>query len=239
MLYVLILGFFIGMSHALEADHLAAMAAMSSDRSESRRHFVLRGTFWGIGHTATLFLLCAIVLIFGLSLSESVAARLESIVGVMLIVLGAHLLVRMAKQRIHFHVHQHDEGPAHLHAHSHAGDAVNHSESAHRHEHPTTPPNRALLVGLVHGAAGSSALLTLVIASTESVVLAISYVLVFGLGSIIGMTLLSLVVVWPLQLVERTAKILHFGVLSAAAIFAIGVGGNIVIDTAQLAWGVL
>lgn len=94
---ILALGFLIGMSHALETDHLAAVASMAADRSPSARHarpryLALRGAAWGFGHTITLFAICTSVILFGLVLTEEHAAALEFGVGVMLVL---HVLVRM------------------------------------------------------------------------------------------------------------------------------------------------
>lgn len=237
MLSILAVGFFIGMSHALEADHLAAMAAMSGDRTGGKRKMMVRGAFWGAGHTITLFMLGGLVLVFGFVLTDTNAARLEFAVGLMLVFLGLHLCYRMVRRRIHFHAHSHTDGKIHLHAHSHLGETTPHAASAHDHSHPEGLPWRALFVGLMHGAAGSAGLLALVIASTQSAVIALAYILIFGVGSICGMAMLSYAVAWPLQAVERSAKFVHIGVTLAAAIFAIGVGVNVMNDTVGPAWG--
>ena len=191
MLGILALGFLMGMSHALEADHLAAMAAMSSDRSGGKRRMMVRGAFWGTGHTLTLFILGGVVLIFGFVLTDAGAARLEFAVGIMLVLLGLHLFYSMVRRRIHFHAHAHDNGKPHLHAHSHNGETKKHADSGHDHVHAQGLPWKALLVGLVHGAAGSAGLLTLAVATTQSPLIALGYILVFGIGSICGMALLD------------------------------------------------
>ncbi|HFE38643.1 MAG TPA: high frequency lysogenization protein HflD, partial [Gammaproteobacteria bacterium] len=121
MISFLLLGFFIGMSHALEADHLAAVGALATSGKTTPKRLAFLGMSWGAGHTTTLLLLCSIVMVFGYVLSERVEAGMEFIVGIMLILLGIHVLWKMYKGRIHFHVHEHD-GNQHLHAHSHAGD---------------------------------------------------------------------------------------------------------------------
>ncbi|MGV6819574.1 MAG: high frequency lysogenization protein HflD [Parvularcula sp.] len=237
MFGILVLGFFMGMSHALEADHLAAIAAMSGEKSGGRRKMMLRGAFWGAGHTLTLFFLGGLVLLFGFVLTDAGAARLEFSVGVMLVLLGGHLFYRLVSRRIHFHAHEHGDGQVHLHAHSHAGDTTNHARSSHDHAHPAGLPWRALFVGLMHGAAGSAGLLTLAIATTQSPVIALGYIFIFGVGSICGMALLSYAVAWPLGMVERSAKALHLGVTVAAGLLAIGIGMNVMASTMGLAWG--
>lgn len=236
MLGFLSLGFLMGMTHALEADHLAAMAAMSADRTGGRRRMALRGALWGTGHTIMLFMLGALVLIFGYALTETRAARLEFAVGVMLVGLGANLLWRLARRRVHFHAHSHGDGTVHLHAHQHAAERGAHDASPHAHEHRQGLPWRALVVGLMHGAAGSAGLLTLAVATTQSPTVALGYVLIFGLGSICGMASLSLVVAWPLGAMESTARVLHVGVAVLAATVAMGLGVEVMAENAHLAW---
>lgn len=237
MLGILALGFLMGMSHALEADHLAAMAAISGDRSTQKRKMMMRGAFWGAGHTLTLFVLGSLVIVFGFVLTDANAARLEFAVGVMLVLLGVHLVVRMSRRKIHFHAHSHEDGKPHLHAHSHHGETGGHTASSHHHSHPEGLPWRALLVGLVHGAAGSAGLLTLVIATTQSPLISLAYIIIFGVGSIFGMAVLSYAVAWPLGAIERSARSIHMTVTVAAALFAFGIGANVMLSTATLAWG--
>ena len=237
MLSVLFLGLLMGMIHALEADHFAAVAAMSVDKSGGKNKMMVRGAFWGMGHTVTLFLVGGVVIIFGLSLTDADFARLEFAVGVMLVLLGVHLFYRLVRQRIHFHIHTHVDGKAHLHAHSHAGEAKNHSDLAHDHPHHHKAPWKALLVGLVHGAAGSAGLLTLAIATVESPAMAMGYIFIFGVGSILGMMILSYAVAWPLSLVERSAAFLHKAFCIGAGLVTIGIGFNVMASTLNPAWG--
>ncbi|RME14645.1 MAG: high frequency lysogenization protein HflD [Alphaproteobacteria bacterium] len=237
MLGFLALGFVMGMSHALEADHLAAMAAMSADRTGGRRRMALRGAFWGLGHTVTLFLLSGLVLVFGFALTEQRSALLEAGVGVMLVGLGVNLLWRLARRRVHFHAHSHGDGGLHLHAHSHAGETGAHAQSHHDHDHPAGLPWRALLVGLMHGAAGSAGLLALALAATQSAAVALAYIVVFGIGSMAGMAALTFVVAWPLGMVERAARVVHLGLVVLAAALAIGIGIDVVLTNAPAALG--
>lgn len=237
MLGFLSLGFLMGMSHALEADHLAAMAAMSADKTGGRNRMALRGAFWGTGHTIMLLVLGGLVLIFGYALTEARAARLEFSVGVMLVLLGGNLLWRLARRRVHFHAHLHGDGRVHLHAHSHAGETGPHDASPHQHEHPAGLPWPALLVGLMHGAAGSAGLLTLAVATTQSPAVALGYILIFGVGSVAGMAALSYAVAWPMGAVERAARVLHVAVAVLAGLVAIGLGVEVMAANAPLAWG--
>ena len=232
----LVLGFLVGMGHALEADHLAAVGSMAAGRSSPRR-LAFMGAIWGLGHTITLFVLCSAVIAFGLVLNERAAAALEFSVGVMLVVLGLDVLRRMRKAKVHFHVHEHGDGQPHIHAHSHLGSKHPHHQDPHQHAHPKGFPVKALLVGLVHGAAGSAALLALALAASRDPWLAIGYVILFGLGSICGMAALTFVAAWPLGFAERSAKWLHRGLHVAISSAAIILGASVMLETGRIIWG--
>ncbi len=239
MLSFLVLGFLIGMAHALEADHLAAIGSMAARGSGGVRHMVVRGMSWGLGHTITLFAICALVLLFGFALTDERAAALEFAVGIMLVLLGLDVLRRIRTKRVHFHLHDHGDGRPHLHAHSHAGSDVRHAEDPHDHAHPQGLSLRALAVGLIHGAAGSAALLALAVAATGEPAVALLYVAVFGVGSIVGMGFLSFVAAWPLAGIERHAAIAHRLLAGGAGAVAIFIGAEIIISTGPVAWEML
>ena len=228
----LALGFLIGMQHALEADHLAAVGALVDGQSGSRGRLVLRGAAWGLGHTITLFAICSAVILLGVNISTRLSTALEFSVGVMLFVLGIDVLRRMRKKRIHFHVHAHKDKKPHVHAHSHGRSVQPHSEDPHVHQHVKGFPKKALLIGLMHGGAGSAGLLALAVAATQQVSMALGYVFLFGIGSLVGMTTLTMIVSWPLGIVERNVTWIYQGITYGAGIFAIGLGIVVMIDNA-------
>ena len=160
MTSILLLGLLIGMQHALEADHVAAVSSFVV-RGGTRRRMVAHGLTWGLGHAASLSLFAGAAIGLGASLGSRMALWLEAAVALMLILLGAHLLYRLWRDKVHFHRHRHGDGTVHVHAHSHAGEARAHARSVHGHEHPAGLPLRALAVGLMHGMAGSAALVVL------------------------------------------------------------------------------
>src|SRR6188474_1690343 len=165
---ILVVGLLLGMQHATEADHLAAVATLTT-RQNSLARVLRQGIAWGIGHTLTLMLFAGAVLALGQVISPGLEKGLETAVGLMLIVLGADVLRRLWRDRVHFHVHTHAPQPPHVHAHSHRGDGA-HADSAHRHEHATREwPLRALAIGMVHGLAGSAALVVLSLQAVPSV----------------------------------------------------------------------
>ncbi|MGD9851747.1 MAG: urease accessory protein [Nitrospirales bacterium] len=217
MLTLLGLGFALGMRHALEADHAAAVASLAI-RSHSLSHTIRQGLAWGIGHTLTLLLFSSMVLILGKVIPEQFAEGLECAVGVMLIGLGFDVLRRMWKEGIHFHIHQHPDELPHFHAHTHHTKESHAVPMAHAHAHPVGFPYRALLVGLMHGMAGSAALIVLTLQTVISPSEAISYILMFGLGSTLGMGLFSLVMAIPLWYSPQSLTWLHQGIQTCVGI---------------------
>lgn len=228
---LLILGCLIGMTHALEADHLAAIATLSARRS-TRRQLILRGAYWGLGHTISLFAVCGAAILAGLVITAPIEAALELCVGIMIVGLGTHLLATFRRRRIHFHVHDHG-GARHIHAHSHRDEPVPHAQSAHDHEHADSGSVRALAIGMVHGTAGSGALLVLAAAAAQSASTALLYIAAFGLGSIIGMAALSCAVSFPLTLLQHGAQRVRTGTVVAIGCAALGVGGSLIADSAR------
>jgi len=217
MLTLLSLGFVLGMRHALEADHAAAVASLAL-RNNSMSHTLKQGLAWGMGHTLTLLLFSSIVLLLGAVIPENFAEGLECAVGVMLIGLGIDVFRRMWKERIHFHLHQHPNEPPHFHAHSHQTQLRHASASSHNHPHLNEFPYRALLVGLMHGMAGSAALIVLTLQTVISPTEAVLYILMFGLGSTLGMALFSIVMAIPLWYSTRSLTCLHHSIQACVGV---------------------
>lgn len=228
MLAFLGLGFMLGMQHALEADHIAAVSSIAARRSHVS-DIVKHGLTWGLGHTITLFLFAGVALVLGRSIPEHIERPLETAVGVMLVGLGAHVLWRLWRDRIHFHQHRHDDGTRHIHVHSHAGEAVSHGKSPHEHRHGFRW--RSLLVGLMHGMAGSAALLVLAVSQATDPVQGLLYVLLFGIGSMIGMGILSTVIALPIAASAKFLTWANRGLQIAVGIITIAIGLNTIIGT--------
>lgn len=245
MVSFLILGFLIGISHALEADHLAAVGALAGSGRSSSKKLAFLGASWGLGHTTTLLALSSAVLVFGFVLSDSVAAGMEFAVGVMLVLIGMHVFWKIRQSRIHFHIHEHGDGNKHFHAHSHSKTHTSkeldakqtHKKEPHFHKHGFSL--RAYLIGLMHGAAGSAGLIALTAVATRDVATAFSYVLVFGFGSICGMALLTYAVSWPLRLSENMAGRFFKITQGAIATITIVIGTNVMIENGPVIWGSL
>ena len=194
---VLGLGFLIGLQHALEADHVAAVSSLVSRRTGIRA-ISQHGIAWGIGHTLTLLVVAGTCIALKTSIPEATAEKLEFAVGVMLVGLGAHVLWRLWRERVHFGGHRHADGTYHAHVHSHREDPAPHAQSSHEHEHQKAMRWRTMLVGTVHGMAGSAALVVLAASSIDSPWVGFAYILLFGIGSIFGMAVLSAVIALPL-----------------------------------------
>ncbi len=197
MLSVLLLGFLLGMRHAVEADHVAAVASMAT-RTSSFKEAMKLGATWGLGHTLTLFIFGSIVIYSTSVIPDTLALSLEFVVGIMLVLLGIDVIRRMFKERVHFHLHKHDDGIKHFHAHSHQGEGA-HKKSAHGHTHPKGFHVRSLFVGMMHGMAGSAALIILTLQTVESPFMGLVYIALFGFGSVVGMAVLATVIMVPLR----------------------------------------
>ena len=229
---LLALGFVLGVRHALEADHVAAVATLAT-RSSSARATARLAALWGAGHAATLFLVAGSVVLLGATIPDTLARVLEAAAGVLLVVLGADVLRRLRQQRVHFHVHRHDGGVRHLHAHAHDQPApAPHEAAAHDHGHPPLLFWRALLVGSVHGMAGSAALVMLSVQAVPSPASALGYVAVFGLGSVLGMVLFSVAIALPFRLRPRALEGAWRGLQAALGAASIGIGAWVVLRTA-------
>ena len=231
MLGILGLGFLLGMQHALEADHIAAVSSIAARRSNVA-DIVKHGLTWGIGHTLTLFTFAGAALVLGRAVPETLARPIEFAVGVMLVGLGAHVLWRLWRDRVHFHKHHHGDGTVHVHVHSHAGETTPHSGALHTHEHGFRW--RTLLVGLMHGMAGSAALLVLTVSQASSIAIGLGYVALFGLGSMIGMGALSTVIAVPIALSARWLTLANNGLQAAIGAITVAIGVRTIVETALM-----
>ncbi|MBV7506759.1 sulfite exporter TauE/SafE family protein [Bacillus sp. sid0103] len=188
-LSILALGFVLGIKHAIEPDHVIAVSTIASQSKKLFRSS-LAGVFWGIGHTATLFIMGIILIFMKGEIPEEWAMSLEFLVGIMLVYLGASTLLSF--KNIHVHQHEHD-GENHKHVHSH----TNSGQHVHKHKHKNVSYLRSLVIGLVHGLAGSGAMVLLTMSTVKSVWEAAVYILIFGVGTIIGMLFFTTIIGIP------------------------------------------
>lgn len=217
---VLLIGFVLGLQHAIEADHLAAVSTIVSEKKSLVSASIVGG-LWGLGHTISLFVVGAVVIFLKLQISETSEARLEVIVGVMMILLGINALRKLFSAET-VHVHKHDHGEReHVHIHSH-GDEL--AESHHRFS------LRSILIGMIHGLAGSAALMLLVVPTISPPWLALSYIAIFGIGSIGGMMAMSFLIGLPMHFTVNRFGILNKGLRLVAGCFSLILGGFIVYE---------
>lgn len=221
---VLGLGFLLGARHALDPDHVAAVSTMLS-RRPSLQASGLIGFSWGFGHTVVLLLAGLAVILLKISIPARLAMACELVVGMMLVGLGGSLAWTLYRERWHVHAHRHDGG-THLHLHSHWVHAD------HGHEHWFRVSLRPFLVGMVHGLAGSAALMFVVLSTVRTVWGGIAYILVFGIGSIVGMMLLGLLISLPLALSASLGRHAQLAVQGLASLASVGLGFVMIIRIA-------
>lgn len=176
--FPLLLTIYAGFIHAFEADHLLAVSNIVSQRDNVKLS-LKDGIFWGLGHTSTIFFVGVLMIVFKAGISDQYFRYFESLVGVMLIALAIYRMViffRTKKVVIHAHPHQH-AGEQHKHLHVHVGN-----KQVHQHKH-----SLAYGVGLVHGLAGSGALILIAMSQMKSPADGLIYLIIFGAGCIVGM----------------------------------------------------
>jgi len=216
----LFLGFILGMRHATDADHVVAIATIVS-RERSMAGSALIGAAWGVGHTITVMAVGTAIIVFGVVIPPRLGMSMEFAVGVMLVVLGVLTLTGMGRvaraaygharlpggqeRDLHDHLHTHGD---YVHRHQHG-----HGPGAHGHAEEHTPLGRLdrsglgrisfyswlrpFVVGLVHGLAGSAAVALMILSIIREPVAALGYLLLFGLGTIVGMMLITLILSAP------------------------------------------
>ena len=213
------LGLILGLRHALDPDHIAAVSTIVSE-SRSVRRSSLIGTCWGLGHTMSLLIAGVLVIALKVQISDRAALWMEFAVALMLILLGLKAILRSLRGwRIHVHRHTHD-GRSHSHMHLHRPS----EEHAHQHRHLILSGARPFLVGMVHGMAGSAALMILVLATIPSAVAGLIYIAVFGLGSVGGMLIMSSLISLPFILTRKRFNVLSQGLQVAVGLFSLSFG---------------
>jgi ABC-type nickel/cobalt efflux system permease component RcnA len=227
MVSPLAFGFVLGLQHAFEPDHLAAMSSLIAGKTGVRR-LTGHGVVWGLGHLLTLALVGGLLLFGKIKLDEKLSGTLTLAAGAMLVALGLHVLYRLLRDRIHFHIHDHAaEETRHLHAHSHKAEALPHGRSPHDHDHARSLL-RPLAVGVMHGLAGSGAMAVLAAATADSTMTGMIFLLLFGIGSVIGMAAMSVFLAVPLTLTARSLTLANRCLQAGAGIFSLVVGTAVI-----------
>ena len=216
---VLAFGFVLGLKHAVEVDHLAAVSTIVSERKNLLSSLLIGG-LWGVGHTISLLITGVLVILFHVEIGERLALFLEFCVGLMLIALGANALRKLWRGgHLHLHIHNHG-GRAHVHPHIHDGEQ---ETGTHTH-HGLRPGMRPLLVGMLHGLAGSAALMLLVLSTITRPLVGFAYIIIFGVGSIGGMMIMSALVSLPLYLTATRFNRVNLMMRTLAGLFSLSFG---------------
>ena len=253
LIAILGFGFLLGMRHATDPDHVIAVSTIVS-RERSIVKAGLIGALWGVGHTVTILIVGAAIILLGIAIPTRLGLTMEFSVGLMLILLGilnltgaltwitdkfspAHPKVEGS----HAHLHEHD-AKLHLHWHTHAGEAQHHGESM-------APPRwfdrsaanstqngasrtrlglfhtlRPLFIGLVHGLAGSAAVALLVLSTIHNPKWAVLYLLVFGVGTVAGMMLITVVISLPFSFAGYKFAWLNRGLIVGSGVLSLAFG---------------
>jgi high-affinity nickel permease len=219
---ILAFGFVLGLKHAIEADHVAAVSTIASEQ-RSLLGSSLVGALWGIGHTISLLAAAALIVLLHIEISDRVSLGLEFMVGLMLIILGVNALRKLLRGgHLHIHVHQHG-GRQHVHPHIHDGRQLDG-----RSHHGLKLQRRPLIIGMIHGLAGSGALMLLVLSTIRQPVVGLFYVLIFGVGSTGGMMLMSALVGLPAKLTAQRFSRANAILRAGSGAFSIVLGSIIV-----------
>jgi high-affinity nickel permease len=216
---VMLLGFILGLKHALDPDHMVAISTIVGE-SKSVKRSSLIGTFWGLGHTTSLLLAGVAVIALKVQISDRAGLLMEFGVALMLVALGLNSMLKPLRGwKVHFHRHTHD-GSTHSHLHVHrAGE-----EHSHQHRHLMRFGARPFFVGMVHGMAGSAALMILVLATIPSAIAGLIYIAVFGLGSVGGMLIMSSLISLPFVLTRKRFHRFTEGLQVLAGLFSLSFG---------------
>lgn len=253
LLGILALGFFLGMRHATDADHVIAVATIVA-RERSTRSATAIGAAWGIGHTLTILVVGGAIILLGWAIPPRVGTSMEMAVGAMLCVLGlinlrgitgwvresVEEMRRRPSHHVHAHAHQHGD---YVHTHVHG-----HEPESHPHDPQRTPVSwldrhfgrvgvyqivRPLVVGVVHGLAGSAAVTLLVLATIERSRWAMLYLLVFGIGTVAGMMLITAAIGLPFAATGRRFARMHRGLRLASGALSLVFGVFVAYEAAR------
>jgi High-affinity nickel-transport protein len=249
LLSVIALGFFLGMRHATDPDHVIAVTTIVA-RHRSIKHAALIGGLWGVGHTLTILAVGGAIILLGWVIPARVGLSMEFSVGLMLILLGimnltgimqwinsnfAAATLAMGPPAAHadLHSHSHSHGD-YIHTHAHT-----HNPEDHPHDAERTPLNwldrhfsgiglyqlaRPLVVGLVHGLAGSAAVALLVLTTIRDPWWATAYLAIFGVGTIAGMMLITAAIGVPFAYAGKMSLRMNWGIRVASGLISLGFG---------------
>ena len=241
MLAALSIGFLLGLKHATDADHVVAVSTIAGEFGNAWRGIWV-GASWGLGHTTPLLAVGLVILLLKeavLDRFEAVAPVLEFGVGVMLVVLGAQVFFNLRRGRLHLHAHAHN-GPDHVHIHAtHEAGAEPREIGGHIHFRPGRPTFRlkSYVIGAVHGLAGSAAVMLVLLPQIGSVWAGVGYLVLFGIGTMISMAMITVVLGVPFAVGGRFRGLDRAVARLAGAaslVFGFGLMADLALGTALL-----
>ena len=227
---VLAIGGLLGLRHAFEPDHLAAVSTLATRPGGRRLWSAARlGLIWGLGHTVTVGAVALLVLVLGVQLPARLWPAAELVVAALLIMLGTLVIWRYARGRWHMHAHSHQPSvDSHLHLHSHA------TGSGHAHQHGRADARRSLGFGVAHGLAGSGAIAALLVAAVPDAMSRLAYFAAFSAGTIVGMLgvslTLSVLVRFAADRGARWATILHVGAAAGSVVAGVVLAQQVILS---------
>lgn len=217
---ILLIGFLLGMRHATDPDHVVAITTIIARQPELKKAGFI-GVLWGIGHTCTVFVVGAMIIVFRVTIPPRVGLSMEFAVAAMLIILGILNLTGTLKQlQERFLINSFPKDAA---ANLKVGNS-NRTLDRTFQGLGAYAFFRPLFVGIVHGLAGSAAVALLVMATMHDAWSAIAYLLLFGLGTIIGMVLITMLIAMPFLVAGRRFSGLNRGMTIASALISMGFG---------------
>lgn len=219
------IGLLLGFRHAFEPDHLAAVSTLAT-RSPKLSAAARLGAAWALGHTVSVGVVTLAIMAFGLRLPESLWPAADFLVALLLMALGLGVITRYARGRWHLHAHSHGDGDPHLHLHSHARDA------SHAHRHARGDARRSLGFGVLHGLAGSAAVLLLLVATADTRAAQLGLFAAFGVGTLAGMMTVTVSLAAAVRAASqrgaRWATVLHVGTAVASVAVGLVLAGRVV-----------
>ncbi len=224
-LAILSIGLVFGLKHATEVDHVVAVSTIVSQHKNVFRS-ALVGLLWGAGHTGSLLVIGVIVLTLRIAIPETVSTWLEFGVALMIIALGVSALCRALRRSSHVHMHRHShDGLSHVHIHFHENETKHEPATRSTHSHTVSRIGwKPVLIGTMHGLAGSGTLTLLVLSQISSPWIGFLYLAVFAVGSMVGMLLMSGLIGVPFALSSGQLTIAHHRLQTVAAVFSICFG---------------
>jgi high-affinity nickel-transport protein len=240
---ILAVGFFLGMRHATDPDHVIAVTTIVSNQRNGLRAALI-GAFWGVGHTLTIFVVGAGIILFNLVIPARVGLSMELSVAVMLIILGLMNVAGFLRS-MPAGSNQNQDGAEVIRSHPYShGDDIHsqphgHQPEVHPHPHDDTPLAwmdrafgriglyqylRPFVVGVVHGLAGSAAVALLVLTTIRNLRWAIGYLLIFGVGTIAGMMLITMSIASAFTMAGNGRQKVSHGLALASGLLSLGFG---------------